>query len=220
MTLDVNGEVRKKLIQIFFKAPIEGKVKTRLIPKVGLSNSVAIHTRLCEQVIRCVTAYAEQHADVTVQFWVDLDINHTFVQENATRYGVDVFQQQGRDLGERMQFAMTQGVMVTDQVVVVGGDCLSLCETYLAQAFAVLDKKDVVFGPADDGGYILLGSHGLKQGIFEGVKWGENTVLTSSIGCVQQSGKSYGLLDKRWDIDTWDDIQRNAPQLLDGLKHY
>ncbi|MBV1921281.1 MAG: hypothetical protein KUG73_11410, partial [Pseudomonadales bacterium] len=72
--------MKKQLIQIFFKAPVEGKVKTRLIPKVGLSNSVAIHTRLCEQVIQCIAGYAGQSEDVAVQFWVDLDIDHSFVQ--------------------------------------------------------------------------------------------------------------------------------------------
>jgi len=209
--------VTKRLIQVFFKAPIEGKVKTRLIPKVGLPNSVIIHQRLCEQVIQCVAGYAEQSEDIAVQFWVDLDISHTFVQDNAARYGVDVFQQKGSDLGERMQFAMTSGLMAADQVVIVGGDCFSLCERYLAQAFEVLENKDVVFGPADDGGYILIGSHGLEKGFFTDVQWGESTVLASSIDCAHQSGKSYGLLEERWDIDTWEDIQRNAPQLLEGL---
>ncbi|MBL4703387.1 MAG: TIGR04282 family arsenosugar biosynthesis glycosyltransferase [Flavobacteriales bacterium] len=207
----------KRLIQVFFKAPIEGKVKTRLIPKVGLPNSVIIHQRLCEQVIQCVAGYAEQSEDIAVQFWVDLDISHTFVQDNAARYGVDVFQQKGSDLGERMQFAMTSGLMAADQVVIVGGDCFSLCERYLAQAFEVLENKDVVFGPADDGGYILIGSHGLEKGFFTDVQWGESTVLASSIDCAHQSGKSYGLLEERWDIDTWEDIHRNAPQLLEGL---
>lgn len=207
----------KRLIQVFFKAPVEGKVKTRLIPKVGPSNSVVIHTRLCEEVIRCVAGYADKRENVAVQFWVDLDINHPFVQENAARYGVDVFQQQGRDLGERMQFAMANGLAMADQIVIVGGDCFSLCEQYLAQAFEMLEDKDVVFGPADDGGYILVGSHGLEQGFFSGVQWGESTVLASSVDCVRQSGKTYGLLEERWDIDTWEDIQRNAPQLLEGL---
>ena len=207
----------KKLIQIFFKAPIEGKVKTRLIPKVGLSNSVIIHTRLCEQVIQCVAGYAGKNEDVAVQFWVDLDVSHAFVQENTTRYGVDVFQQDGADLGERMQSAMASGLMVADQVVIVGGDCISLCEQYLAQAFDVLENKDMVFGPADDGGYILIGSHGLENGFFKDVQWGESTVLASTIECAHQSSKTYGLLEERWDIDTWDDIQRNAPQLLERL---
>jgi len=209
--------VKKQLIQVFFKAPVEGKVKTRLIPEVGLLNSVAIHTRLCDQVIQCVAGYAGQSEDVAVQFWVDLDVDHTFVQENAARYGAEVFQQQGCDLGERMQFAMTRGLMAADQVVIVGGDCLSLCDRYLAQAFEILENRDLVFGPADDGGYILIGSHGLEEGFFKGVQWGESTVLASSIDCACQSGKSYGLLEERWDIDTWEDIQRNAPQLLEGL---
>ena len=207
----------KKLIQVFFKAPIEGQVKTRLIPKVGLSNSVIIHTRLCERVIQCVAGYAKKNEEVAVQFWVDLDVSHTFVQEHAARYGIDVFQQQGSDLGERMQFAMKSGLAVADQVVIVGGDCFSLCGEYLAQAFDVLENKDMVFGPADDGGYILIGSHGLESGFFKDVQWGESTVLASSVGCAQQTGKTYGLLEERWDIDTWDDIQRNAPQLLEGL---
>ena len=209
--------VTKKLIQIFFKAPVEGKVKTRLIPKVGLSNSVVIHMRLCEQVIQSVANYVAQHDDVAIQFWVDLDISHAFVQENAARYGVDVFQQQGDDLGERMQFSVTRGLVVADQVVIVGGDCFSLCDKYLAQAFEMLENRDVVFGPADDGGYILIGSHGLEKGFFKDVQWGESTVLASSIDCAHQSGKSYGVLEERWDIDTWEDIQRKALKLLKGL---
>lgn len=207
-----------RVIQIFFKAPIEGKVKTRLIPKVGLSNSVIIHTRLCEQVIQCVASFAEQtKGSIQIQFWVDLDINHRFIQEKAKHYGVSVFQQQGDDLGQRMQQAMAEALLSAEQVVIVGGDCFSLTEAYLAQAFEALESRDIVMGPADDGGYILIGSKGLENGFFDGVQWGESTVLAATIESARRHKKSYTLLDERWDVDTWEDIQCHAPELLDGL---
>lgn len=211
----------KRVIQVFFKAPIEGKVKTRLIPSVGLAKSVIIHTRLCEKVIECVALYAEQEnkgqntQEIEVQFWVDLDSQHTFIQEKAAQYGALVFQQEGADLGQRMQHAMTQALIGADQVVIVGGDCFSLTEHYLAQAFDVLGNNELVLGPADDGGYILIGSKGLERTFFEGVRWGEDSVLASTIKCANKYRKSYELLEERWDIDTWEDIQRHAPQLLD-----
>ena len=207
-----------RVVQVFFKAPIEGKVKTRLIPQVGLPNSVIIHTRLCEKVIQCVANFAEQSKeDTQVQFWVDLDINHHFIKEKAKRYGVSVFQQKGDDLGQRMQQSMAEAMLTVDQVVIVGGDCFSLSEAYLAQAFEVLDNNDLVLGPADDGGYILIGSKGVEKDFFSGVQWGKSSVLGATIECANRHKKSYRLLEERWDIDTWEDIQNHAPELLVGL---
>ena len=208
-----------RIVQVFFKAPIKGKVKTRLIPSVGEDGSVIVHQRLCEQVIQCVTGYAAQQteSDVRVQFWVDMGIDHPFITEKSEQYGVDVFQQVGDDLGQRMANALAVGLDSAEQVIVVGGDCYSICSLYLMQAFEMLESHDLVLGPADDGGYILLGATSIEPSMLQNIEWGVSTVLQATVDRAEQSGKRVGLLDERWDIDTLEDIQRHAPELLLGL---
>jgi len=212
-----------QVIQIFFKAPIAGKVKTRLIPNIGVEASVEVHKRLCDGVIDTVMTFAEtarqKNSDIALQveFWTDLDINHPYIQGKAAQYGVSVYQQHGKDLGQKMCFSMAQGLCSADQVLVVGGDCFSLTEDYLQSAFDTLSSKDTVFGPADDGGYILIGATSMSMGLLDNIRWGESTVLAASMDRVKSFDKSVGLLDMRWDIDTWGDIQRHAPELLEGL---
>ena len=116
--------------------------------------------------------------------------------------------QQGGDLGERMYQAFyhlfAQGF---NRILLVGSDIPHLDQPLIMQAFALLQHRDVVLGPAEDGGYYLIGLRKLPvPQLFQDITWSTATVLEQTLERVQAARFSYGLVEKRRDIDTVDDL--------------
>ncbi len=197
-----------QLVQVFFKAPEPGLVKTRLIPDVGIAKATEIHTHL----VRHVVAVVENAQADAIQYWVSGNI------KNLNRLSLPVEpviqSQQGTDLGARMLHALITGLQEFDKVVIVGGDAYSLCGDYIRQAFCLLDESDCVLGPAEDGGYILLAAKRVHSQMFAGIHWGKATVLAEQLQRFDELELSYQLLEERWDIDNIVDIKKHAPELL------
>lgn len=198
-----------QLIQVFVKAPEPGKVKTPLIPELGETLARDIHVRLLESVLAQV-----QQAEVDIELWVAGDMSHPYVQELGNRF--TLFEQHGIDLGERMYNALLHGLQCHQHVLLVGGDAYSLTPGYLAQAFVALQHQDMVFGPAQDGGYILVGANKLHPDTFLDIDWGTASVLQEQLENCERCGLHTALLESRWDIDTVADIKQYAPELLQG----
>src|SRR5690606_32046322 len=95
----------------------------------------------------------EANADA-VEIWAALDANDPFLGQ----FGLPVFEQQGRELGTRLDFAMRHGLARHSRVVIVGADVYSIHASYLQSALQGLLTSDVVVGPAQDGGYVLIGA--------------------------------------------------------------
>ena len=195
------------MLQVFLKAPEPGKVKTRLIPDLGETLATDIHKQLVSKVL----TVADQLA-VETECWVAGDLTHPFVQDLSQRY--EILEQQGLDLGERMYNALLHGLQRHRKVVLVGADAFSLTPAYLEQVFSLLDQKDVVLGPAQDGGYLLVGVNKLHPEIFLDIDWGTASVLAEQQENLNRCRLSYELLPSGFDIDDIDDIRRFAPELL------
>ena len=193
------------VIQLFVKAPLKGKVKTRLIPALGEMEVLKLYEAMLEYMIAllCKPRYCK------VELWVALDSEHEFIQRMAKQYACTVYAQQGESLGERMQYAVASGLESKQRVVLVGGDCLSVDLPYIKNAVALLDcEGGAVIGPAEDGGYVLLAVTKLEEAMFEGIEWGSSGVLKQTLKkCVQQNYVCQ-LLDMRWDLDRPEDLQR------------
>lgn len=122
----------------------------------------------------------------------------------------DLEAQSGGDLGQRM-LSFFEGrfrEMSTDpneagenKVVVIGADCPQLSDRQIAEAFELLDSKDVVVGPSEDGGYYLLGMKSEVVDVFAGVQWSTPQVLSHTIEALEQQGKGYALMDVQTDVD-------------------
>ena len=197
------------LIQIFAKAAIEGAVKTRLAQQVGNAAALEIHRRLCRHVVaQCRAAGAD-----AVEIWAALDVNDGFLQG----FGLPVLEQQGRELGTRLDFAMRHGLARHSRVVIVGADVYSLTPAYLQQAFAALQHSEIVVGPAQDGGYVLIGAQHSLPLVFQDIPWGTAEVMAATMDRLLSNVIGFELLPERWDIDTLEDIRRHAPELLRDL---
>ena len=79
---------------------------------------------------------------------------------------------------------------------------------YVEKAVAALEEADVVFGPSDDGGYVLIGARRATPGMLQQVAWGSETALEDSVAAVSNAGLSVAILAPRWDVDEPEDWAR------------
>jgi rSAM/selenodomain-associated transferase 1 len=208
----------KVLFIQFAKWPVEGRVKTRLAKDIGDQQALAAHIKLTEFVLnQLVTSNLG-----SVSIWFDVlpsgCVDLPFVKANESKIA-SINAQQGKDLGVRMLDALCQGIQEFDKVIIVGSDCPSIDSHYLAKAIEILDTKQMVFGPAEDGGFVLIGCSkrcfseakaelAFDTRLFEGVSWGGADVLKDSLDSLKRNNISYGLLDYAWDVDEVADWNR------------
>ncbi len=195
-----------QLIQ-FARWPLAGQVKTRLEPALGRDGALAAHIRLTLTVLERLTASGHPVAMAWDRALVLPPDAAAPILDAMDRFGVSSWIQQGRDLGERMTSALTEGLMAADIAMVIGSDCPSVDAAYIAQAQRTLQQAEVVFGPSDDGGYVLIGARRTRAAMLEQVEWGSGRALAQSITAVRGAGLSVTTLEPRWDVDEpadWD----------------
>src|SRR5688572_7864335 len=185
------SDVCRRLI-LFTRYPIAGSVKTRLIPALGAEGAAALHRRLvlrawrtAQKAYRAVPAHLEVYFDGpderSMSHW--LGNNARFVPQRAG------------DLGERMARAFEQSFRSgSTATVIIGSDCPGLSTDIIAEAFGRLAESPVVLGPAEDGGYYLIGLRHPIPELFHKIPWGTNRVLADSLGILQVRGYKADLL--------------------------
>jgi rSAM/selenodomain-associated transferase 2/rSAM/selenodomain-associated transferase 1 len=210
---------RKRLI-LFTRYPVPGKVKTRLIPALGAQGAVGLHRRLVLRTLRIARKVCETiGADLEVQFDGGTEEQmHHWVGDQGT-----FTQQSDGDLGARMgnafEASFRQGSPAT---VIIGTDCPALTPGILATAFDRLAERRVVLGPANDGGYYLIGLTSPLPELFRGISWGTETVLANSLGVLEKGKIAPALLgplddlDRPEDLPQWEALTRNE----DGDLHH
>jgi rSAM/selenodomain-associated transferase 1 len=114
------------------------------------------------------------------------------------------------DLGERMRSALAYlidgGAM---SAILVGTDIPLLSVAHLAAARDLLETSGgVVLGPADDGGYFLVGMQRVHAELFDGVEWGTASVLTDTLRVADRLGIEVRMVGGCYDVDTMDDLRR------------
>lgn len=197
-----------ELVIQFAKWPEAGRVKTRLMPLLGAEGAMNAHLELTAQVLDNLVASGRQ-----VQFWWDRERSDVPAEaapilSKLQDYGVGQGVQQGADLGLRMTSALAEGLQRYARAMIVGSDCPSVDPAYVAAAFRALTDHDVVLGPSDDGGYVLIGVRRVVPGMLEGIAWGTPEVLERTCERLAGCGLSVHLLEPRWDVDEPGDWQR------------
>lgn len=195
------------LIQ-FAKWPEVGRVKTRLAPLLGEEGAMQAHIRLTRQVLRNLVA-----TGLSTELWWDrplqpLPESAVPILEDLATAGVAQRYQAGSDLGARMTSALLAGLAGYDKVLIVGSDCPSVDPEYVRAATRALESSDLVLGPSDDGGYVLIGARTAREGMLADVDWGTAKALAQTCHRLQEQGFSYRLLEPRWDVDEPGDWQR------------
>jgi rSAM/selenodomain-associated transferase 1 len=192
-------------ILIFAKAPEPGLAKTRLIPALGAEGAAEFHAQLLESTVRRFAAAGI----APLQCWCTPDLQHPLFQHLALEYGVELALQRGADLGERMCRAASEALTEVDAVVLVGGDCPILGPEHLAQTLTWLGQgEDAVLGPAEDGGYVLLGLNRVDSRVFSDIPWGGDRVAALTRQRLRQLDWHWQELLPLWDLDRPDDLRR------------
>ncbi len=188
----------KNLLLIFTRNPELGKGKRRLADTVGDEAALAIYRFLLDHTVKITNhLYAEKVVYYSEEIW-DNDI------WDSKKYGKKI--QKGNDLGARMANAFQDGFQNEFQkIIIIGSDMFDLSQDDLEKAFNTLEKNDYVIGPAQDGGYYLLGMKKYKPQLFKDKHWGTDTVLEDTLANLKE--EKVALLDTRNDVDYYEDIK-------------
>lgn len=190
---------------IFAKAPVPGRVKTRLAGRLGVRGAAELY----KQLLRGTLAMACTARLCPVELWCAPDARHGFFTACRREYGVRLRRQCAGDLGQRMSHALDRALHESEQAVLIGGDCASVGAMELRAAFDYLvDRRDVVLGPAVDGGYVLVGVRRPRPAMFRGVAWSAPTVLEATRRRLERAQADWVELSVGWDVDTPADLRR------------
>ena len=192
-------------ILIFAKAPQPGRVKTRLIPRLGAEGACRFYAWLLERRVRGLA----DAGLARIECWCAPDAGHPLFRALEREPGVALRVQRGGDLGARMQAAAAQALQQAEFVLLIGVDCPALTATHLAQALEWMrDGADAVLGPAEDGGYVLLGLRRAAPALFAEMPWGSERVLALTRARLVRLGWGWRELDTLWDLDRPADYER------------
>ena len=197
-------------VMVFARAPVPGEVKTRLIPSSGEAGAAALHRRL---VLHCLEAAVHSRLG-PVELWCAPDAGHPFFRECEHRLGVSLHSQEGGDLGARMQRAFESALARSRRAILIGGDIPALSGQYLRDADRALAQgDDAVIGPAEDGGYVLIGLARVDPTLFRDIPWGGPDVLAETRRRIATLAWRARELPALWDVDRPEDLER-LPQTM------
>ncbi len=188
------------LLLIFIKNPHPGKVKTRLGKSIGHTAAVAVYKKLLAR-----TRQAALEVDCTRYLYYGDYINP---EDEWPGSSFEKRLQVKGDLGDRMRHAFASGFEEGyERILIIGSDCPEMNAPLIEQAFETLKEKEVVLGPALDGGYYLLGMNRYHN-LFDDVAWSTDTVFETTLQKIKRSGASFDTMPQMSDLDTIEDLKK------------
>jgi rSAM/selenodomain-associated transferase 1 len=194
----MSSKISNDALLIFIRNPELGKVKSRLAATIGASKALAIYQEMLLHT-QNITKNLSIFKIIAYSDFIPLN-------DSWKKLKYKQILQKGSDLGIRMKNAFEQQFSQgNNKVIIIGSDCMDLNQNLIEIAFFELENKDVVIGPANDGGYYLLGIKKLHSEIFENKLWGSASVLKDTIETFKNLELSYHLLPALNDIDNESD---------------
>jgi len=198
-------------VMVFARAPTPGEAKTRLIPALGEAGAAALHRRL---VMHCLRAARDSRLG-PVELWCAPDAGDPFFRGCERHCGVSLHPQGEGDLGARMQRAFESALALSPRAILVGSDIPALSPRYLRDADQALGRgDDAAIGPAEDGGYVLIGLSRCDPELFRDIPWGGPEVLAETRRRLAALSWRSSELPVLWDVDRPEDLER----LPEGLR--
>ena len=187
-------------VLLFAKAPVAGKVKTRLIPALGAEGASRLARRMLKHALGealasgCTVELVCEPGPAAPE-WAGL-----------VPAGVEVTAQCGGDIGARMAEAAERTLARGERAVLIGADCPGLTAAVIARAAAGLEEVDAVIVPALDGGYVLLALRAFAAGLFEGIAWSTDGVLAATLEQAEALGWRVRVEEALGDVDEAADL--------------
>jgi rSAM/selenodomain-associated transferase 1 len=189
----------EEIIIVFTKFPGEGKVKTRLAQSIGNKAAVEVYSRLLyhteAQLIKSKKKY--------VVYWGNyIPTDTSFFASASAHY----LQCEG-DLGDRMKTAFEDQFNAGYSAVYgIGCDCYDFDSQHIADASSVLKAKEVVYGPALDGGYYLVGMKKMQPFLFENLPWSTAELLEICKQRLNENMVNFDEIASVSDVDYYEDL--------------
>lgn len=182
-------------VVLFTRYPEPGKAKTRLIPVLGNAGAASLHRTLTERTMEAVQ-------DSGLAFEVR-STGAPVAAFEAWLHTTSIVDQGDGDLGQRLARAGPPY-----PTLFIGSDAPDLTSTLLCDAAAGLRNAEAVIGPAEDGGYWLLGLTREVAGVFDGIDWSTDVVFAQTLARLSTAGIDPVLLPALADCDRPEDLRR------------
>lgn len=184
-------------IVIFAKAPVAGRVKTRLIPALGAEGAAELAREMLERTVEEALA-----TGLAVELCGEPDA----ADWHEPRPGLALTGQGEGELGERLARA-AQRVLAKERILLIGADCPEIDRSRLRRAAEGLETCDAVIHPARDGGYVLLGLRRFDRSFFDDIDWSTEKVAAQTIARVEALGGSLHVGETLRDVDEPEDLR-------------
>ncbi|MBA4147657.1 MAG: TIGR04282 family arsenosugar biosynthesis glycosyltransferase [Verrucomicrobia bacterium] len=205
----MNAKSSRTKLFIFLKAPRPGQVKTRLAASIGAEAAQRAYKTMVEHLLanlRGLTAvqlrFSPEDAEHELRAWLGRGFEYRW-QGNG-------------NLGERLQKAFQEGFEEgNERVTIIGSDCPYITSEDIEAAFESLKTNDVVLGPANDGGYWLIGLREVQACLFQDIPWSTEAVLETTLKRIVDARLSHQCLRSLSDIDNekeWDGYYKTIPK--------
>lgn len=192
-----------EVLMVFARAPEPGRAKTRLAVTLGDEVAAALHGAFVLDVLDAHTRSGRRvvlyrAGDRRHALWARVDRQ---VEQRDQCEG---------DLGARLEAAFADCLSESPggRIVALGTDSPALSPARVDDAFEALKAHDAVLGPAEDGGYYLLGLRRPLRSIFAGITWGSSSVFTDTRARLEAENCRWATLDTDYDVDVEADLAR------------
>ncbi|HVM37858.1 MAG TPA: TIGR04282 family arsenosugar biosynthesis glycosyltransferase [Sphingomicrobium sp.] len=195
--------MRATRIVIFAKAPVPGRVKTRLVPALGEAGAA----HLAHRMLLATVAEAEAARLATPELCASPHPQHPDWRPFLPRANLLHSSQGEGDLGERLSRAAARVLGGEQNILLIGTDCPAIDRRKLREAAAALTASDAVIHPTLDGGYALLGLRRFDASLFERIAWSGPSVAADTISRIEALGWSVSIGETLRDIDEPEDLE-------------
>jgi uncharacterized protein len=196
---------------VMARNPFKSQVKSRLGKVLGTEVARGVYTRLVYETL--LTLLSEQSGNI--QITLTLEAEHGIPIFKEAFPELNVTSQCRGNIGKRMWHALqTSFDQNAEKAVLIGSDIPGIHWSIIQQAFDLIDEETIAIGPAQDGGYYLIGMQSPGQNIFQDILWSSNSVLAGTISNITQLGLMPGFLPTCLDIDFVEDLLQWQDQLL------
>jgi rSAM/selenodomain-associated transferase 1 len=199
----------KRALFIVARAPVAGQTKTRLGAVIGHEAATVLYQAFLQDLgARFTRAAARDGYDLYWFYAAPCGLSEAEFAASVPS-GAGFIRQHEGDFAARLWqgFQAVRG-RGYERIVVIGSDSPHLPAAWVAQAFAALERDEVVLGPARDGGYYLLGQRGTPVDLFSGITMSTSTVYAETLARAQAAGLRVALTPATFDIDEVDDLNR------------
>ena len=199
------------LVMQFAKWPKLGNVKTRLAASIGDDKALQVHMALMSEVLNKLIP-AKREGVAEIELWLNEIPKARGLMEGVLNLvrceQIECKSQKGNNLGDKMANAIESSLQIYKKVIIVGSDCPNISTQIIKEASEALTTNDIVLGPAEDGGYVLIGASKFNAEIFKEVIWGKGAVFDKTVENIELLNLRYSTLEESWDVDDLADYER------------